>query len=272
MTENKEKLTKKELNQLWNRYMWSYNSSASFERFHAIGWVYSLFPLFKKYYNNKKSELIEAMKRHSVFFNTEAQLGSLIFGIIVALEEQKAMGKDIDEEVIKATKLGLMGPVAGVGDSMIPGVLIPILLSIAMALSVGGSIVGPIFYIVSYTGIVIFCSKFLFLRGYKLGFDSIDLIIGEKAGKLRDAIIMLGVVVMGGVAASYVELSTKLQFASGKEMRPLQGMLDGIFPKLLPLALVLTVWALMSKKKISPLLMIMILVAFSFVCAFFKII
>ena len=272
MAEKNEKMTKKELNKLWNRYMWSYNSSASFERFHAIGWVYSLIPMFKKYYGEKKTEIIEAMKRHSEFFNTEAQLGSLIFGITVGLEEQKALGKDVDGEVVKATKVGLMGPVAGVGDSMIPGMLIPILLSIGMALSGGGSALGALFYIVVYTAIIVFGSKFLFMRGYNMGLKSIDLIIGEKASRLRDAIILLGVVVMGGVAASYVGFSTKVQFASGNEMRALQDLLDGIFPKLIPLALVLISWLLMAKKKISPLAMTLILAALAFVCALFNII
>jgi mannose/fructose/N-acetylgalactosamine-specific phosphotransferase system component IID len=265
MAGSQEKLTKKELTGLWNRYMWFYNSQGNYTRFHGIGYVFSLIPLFKKYYD--KEGQIERMKVQSGFFNTEMQLGSLLFGITVGLEEQKALGNDVEDGVITGTKIGLMGPLAGIGDSMIPGMLIPILLSIAIGLSSSGSIAGPIFYIVAYTAIIVFGSRFLFFKGYNLGVDSIHLLMGEKSARIRDAIILLGVTVMGAVAASYVSLSTILELPSGEEKVPLQGLLDGIFPKLLPLLLVIGLWLLLSKKKLSPLVLTVLLMACSFIFA-----
>ena len=265
-----EKLSKQELKKLWWRYMWSYNSSASFERFHAMGIVYSLIPLFDKYY--KKEEKFEAMKRHTHFYNTEMQVGALIQGITVGLEEQKALGEDVSGDVIRANKVGLMGPIAGIGDSILVGVIIPILLSIAISLSAGGSVIGPLFYIAAFLALVLLGSKYLFDKGYVLGVDAAKIIVGEKATKIVNAIILLGVTIMGGMAASYVGLTTKISFGSGEETRMLQDILDGIFPKLLPLLLVLGVWGLMSKKKVSPLTMTLILAAFSFIAAYFNII
>jgi mannose/fructose/N-acetylgalactosamine-specific phosphotransferase system component IID len=265
-----EKLSKQELKNLWWRYMWSYNSSASFERFHAMGIVYSLIPLFDKYY--KKEEKFEAMKRHTHFYNTEMQVGALIQGITVGLEEQKALGEDVSGDVIRANKVGLMGPIAGIGDSILVGVIIPILLSIAISLSAGGSVVGPLFYIAAYLALVLLGSKYLFDKGYNLGVDAAKIIVGEKATKIVNAIIVLGVTIMGGMAASYVGLATKISFGSGEETRMLQDILDGIFPKLLPLLLVLGVWGLMTKKKVSPLTMTLVLAAFSFIAAYLNII
>jgi mannose/fructose/N-acetylgalactosamine-specific phosphotransferase system component IID len=270
MADKKERLSKVELRKLWQRYMWFYNSSASFERFHAMGIVYSLIPLFNKYY--KKEEKFEAMKRHTHFYNTEMQVGSLVQGITVGLEEQKALGEDVSGDVIKANKVGLMGPIAGIGDSLLVGVIIPILLSIAISFSTGGNVIGPLFYIFAYLALIVFGSKFLFDKGYQLGVDAVKLIIGEKATKIVNAIILLGVTIMGGMAASYVSLSTKLAFSSGEETKLLQDVLDGIFPKLLPLLLVLGIWGLMAKKKVSPLVMTIVLAVFAFVLAFFNII
>ena len=265
-----EKLSKQELKKLWWRYMWSYNSSASFERFHAMGIVYSLIPLFDKYY--KKEEKFEAMKRHTHFYNTEMQVGALIQGITVGLEEQKALGEDVSGDVIRANTVGLMGPIAGIGDSILVGVIIPILLSIAISLSAGGSVLGPLFYIAAYLALVLLGSKYLFEKGYILGVDAAKIIVGEKATKIVNAIILLGVTIMGGMAASYVGLTTKITFGSGEETRMLQDILDGIFPKLLPLLLVLGVWGLMTKKKVSPLTMTLILAVFSFIAAYLNII
>ena len=63
------------------------------------------------------------------------------------LEEAKANGEDIDGEMINGIRAGLMGPVAGIGDSLLVGTLIPILLGVALGLSSGGSPLGAIFYI-----------------------------------------------------------------------------------------------------------------------------
>jgi len=235
-----------------------------------MGIVYSLLPLFNKYYDKK--EKFAAMKRHTHFYNTEMQTGALIHGITVGLEEQKALGKDVNDDVIRANKVGLMGPIAGIGDSILVGVIIPILLSIAISLSAGGSVIGPMFYIVTFLALILLGSKFLFDKGYHLGVDAVKMIIGETAKKVVSAIVLLGVTIMGGMAASYVGLATKISFASGEETKLLQDVLDGIFPKLLPLLLVLGIWGLMAKKKVSPLTMTIILAIFSFVAAYFKII
>jgi len=267
MATEKAGLTKQELNKLWWRYMWSYNSSASYERFHAMGIVYSLLPLWHKYYD--KAKQFEAMKRHTIFYNTEMQVGSIVQGIVVGLEEQKALGKEVDDDVIRSTKVGLMGPLAGIGDSIWVGVVIPILLSIAVALSAGGNVIGPLFYVVAYLALTLFGSKYLFDQGYRMGVGAVQEILGEKAQKVVTSVLVLGVIVMGGVAASYVSLSTPLALGSGQKV---QDIFDGILPHLLPLLLVLGVWALMAKKKVSPLVMVLILAAFSFIAAFFKII
>ena len=89
---------------------------------------------------NKK----EAMQTYTAFFNTEPQLGSLVVGITAGLEEARANGDAVDSETINGMRAGLMGPIAGIGDSLIVGTLIPVLLGIALGLSKGGNISGAI--------------------------------------------------------------------------------------------------------------------------------
>lgn len=145
-----------------------------------------------------------------------------------------------------------MGPIAGIGDSMIPGMLIPILLSIGMALAAGGNILGPLFYTVAWLAIIIPGSWFLFLKGYQMGSGSVEMLVSSKSTRLREALSLLGVFVMGGVAASYVKLGTGLEFITRDGVNiHVQQMLDGIFPQLLPLAVVLGTWYLMAKRGVS---------------------
>jgi mannose/fructose/N-acetylgalactosamine-specific phosphotransferase system component IID len=263
--EPKVALDKKDLKKCWRAWMMYNLSSMSFERLESFGFCLGMMPALKKLYPNQEDRK-KAMKRHASFYNTEPQLGAIINGMAVGMEEKKANGEPIDGETINTLKVGLMGPVAGIGDSMIPGMLVPILLSIGMALAAGGSMLGPIFYIVAFNAIAIIGSYQLFMKGYKMGAGSVEMLVSHRSTKIREALSLLGVFVMGGVAASYVNLGTGLEFATkdGVDIN-VQMMLDGIFPKLLPLVVVLGTWFAMAKKGLSPVKAMLSLVVISFI-------
>ncbi|MFD3155966.1 PTS system mannose/fructose/sorbose family transporter subunit IID [Haloimpatiens sp. FM7330] len=261
MGEKIKKLDKTTLRKSWWSWYTGNLSSMSFEWLESFGFAVSMIPVIKKLYGDNKEEELKALKRHSAFYNTEPQLGSVINGIVCGLEEERANGADIDDEIINGIKIGLMGPLAGIGDAMIPGMYIPLLISIAMGLSQNGNPMGPIFYIITYLTTITALSYFVFLKGYKLGTKSVDLIVGEAAQRARESFNLLGSIVVGGVAASYVNVSTALKFPTGgnKEI-VVMDVLNGIFPKILPLLLVVFCWFLMSKKKMSPLKVMAVLI------------
>ena len=264
--ENKSLLDKKTLNKSYVRWMMYNLASTSYEFLEAFGFAYAMEPVLKKLYAKDPQEFKDAMKRHSVFYNTEPQLGALVNGITVGLEEQRAQGNsDIDGDFINSMKIGLMGPLAGIGDSMIPGMLIPILLSIGLGLASGGSVLGPLFYIVAYNLIMVLGSRFLFYKGYSLGAKSVDLFVGETAQKVTAAITVLGTVVTGGVAASYVKVPLPIVIKMSNSTIDIQKTLDGIFPALMPLLVVVVSWYFMSKKHVSPLRLILAYFVLAFV-------
>lgn len=254
-----KRLTSKELRKIWLRWAMFHLSSMSYEKLQASCWAYSMIPLLEKYYKNDKKESINLLVRHSSFYNTEPQTGAIVNGIITGMEEEKALGKDVPEEMITGVKATLMGPIAGIGDAVIQGIIVPILLSIAMAFSAGGNPFGPIFYIISYGLLGPLISYTCFKNGYKMGFKAIDLFIGESSKKIRDAFNILGVIVVGGLTASYVAFSTKIMIPYGDVKKPLQELIDGNFPKLLPLLIVLFSWNLLANKKLSSTKVILIL-------------
>ncbi|WNP34013.1 PTS system mannose/fructose/sorbose family transporter subunit IID [Enterobacter kobei] len=254
-------LTRTDLRRCWRAWMMHNLSSMSFERLESFGFCLSMLPVAKKLYPDAAARH-EMLRRHTSFYNTEPQLGAIVNGMVLGLEEKKANGEPIDGDMINTLKVGLMGPVAGIGDSMIPGMLIPILLSIGMALAAGGSALGPLFYAVAWLAIIIPGSWFLFLKGYKMGSGSVEMLVSSKSTRLREALSLLGVFVMGGVAASYVKLSTGLAFITQDGVNiHVQQMLDGIFPQLLPLIVVLGTWYLMAKRGVSPVKAMLLLLA-----------
>ena len=257
----KQGLTNKDLNQLWLRWAFTHLSSMSYEKLQAHAFAWSYIPFANKYYADDPEAKRRLLVRQSVFYNTEPQTGTLVNGIVASLEENIALGGDVDEEMPNNVKTALMGPLAGIGDSIIQGIIVPILLSIGMSLAAGGSPLGPLFYIISWGIIGPLISFVCFRTGYKLGVGAVDMIVGETARRLTDAFNVLGIMVIGALSAGNIALVTTLNIPMGGDWAPLQDTLDGVFPKILPLIAVLVTWWMLDKKQFSPTKVILILTA-----------
>lgn len=250
-----ERLSKTALNKLWNRYMWFYNGCTNFQNFYGNGWAWVLRPLFEKYYD--KEGIIDGMMNHLDWYNCEAQTASVIAGVVVGMEEDRALTGNTNQEVIRATKAALQGPVAGIGDSIVQGTLIPLLLGIGINLTQSAGVVGPIFYIVSYLFCIVVGSYFLFHQGYKLGSAAMSTIAGGSLNKIIDAFMLFGAIVVGALGANYVKPSLAISWTSGEAVTTLQSIIDGIFPRLLSLILILICYWLAKKKNVSMVKMIL---------------
>ena len=244
---------------------WYYGNLTCFSQEHmqTFGYLVSMLPIVEDLYD-KKEDQQRALTTYSAFFNTEPQIGAMIVGVTVGLEEARANGEAIDDETINGIRAGLMGPLAGIGDSLIVGTLIPILLGIAMGLSEGGSPLGAIFYIVVWNLLAYFGMRLAYYRGYDLGGAAVEALVGPNATALRDSIVMIGTMVIGAVCATWVSITTSLSLPGGGT---LQGTLDGIYPKLLPLGFTILCWWLMTKKKVSPIVTMLILLVIAFLGA-----
>ena len=248
MSTETKKVTQQDLDKAWWNWMFFWASAFSMERMQSIAFIHCLSPVLKKFYGDDKEGMTSALKRHMVFFNTEPQTGVIANGVTIALEEQRFNGTPIDDEMINAVKAGIMGPMAGIGDSMIPGTLIPILLAIGMGMSQNGSPLGAIFYMVAYLAIILSLSHWLFNMGYKYGTEVMGELASGSFRKVTSTMAVLGLVVSGGIGASIISLRTPLGFAQGELAVSLQSTLDGIFPSLLPLILTLWLWRGMRTK------------------------
>ena len=258
---NQSRLTKKELRQIWYRWGFTHLSSMSYEKLQAHAWAFSYIPFAEKYYKDDPEAKRRLYIRHSMFYNTEPQTGQIINGIVASMEEEIALGKNVPEELPVNIKATLMGPLAGIGDSLIQGIIVPILLSIAMGMAANGNPIGPLFYILTYGILGPLISYLSFFYGYKLGVNAIDNIIGDNVKRITDAFNILGIMVVGGLAAGNIVLNSTLEIPMGESMRSLQSVLDDIFPKILPLSMVLIAWWLVSAKQLSATKVILILTA-----------
>lgn len=243
-------LTKKEKNRLFTRYLLFGAVGVDPVYLQGKSWPWWLLPFYRKYYSGK--ELSDNLLRHFTWYNTEPILGSIIFGIVLGMEERKAIHGDITGETITAIKSSLMGPVAGIGDSLIQGTLIPILITLVIAISgKSGSILGPIFYIVALLAIILTLAFTLFREGFKLGKDAIDYFGSIGINKITNSIAVFGLIIVGTLASSMVKIPLKISYLNGGKKVLFSDTLDGIFPNLVALLVILLFYWLLKKKNVK---------------------
>ena len=261
------KLSKKALTRSFHNWYYGNLTCFSQEHMQTFGYLCCMLPLVEELYTDEDKKA-EAMNTYTAFFNTEPQLGTVVIGITAGLEEARANGQeDVDEETINGLRAGLMGPIAGIGDSLVVGTVIPILLGIAMGMSTGGSPLGAIFYIIVWNLFAYFGMRFLYFKGYELGTKAVEFLIGDVGEAIREAVTTLGGIVIGAVSATWVSVTTSFQLvgADGEPYMVLQEKLDSVFPGLLTAVFVILCWWLMSKKQLSPIKVMLLLVVIAFV-------
>lgn len=260
-SKDEKKLSKKDIIKSWFRWFMFAQSNYNYERLQATAFAHSMMPVIKKLYSSKE-ERKSAVERHLSFFNTEPICGSVIHGVTIAMEEERANDKPITDQSLNAIKTGLMGPLAGVGDTLTQGVITPIILAICIGITNTQNIVGPIIFLIAQYVIMTTISFTMWTNGYKFGKKAVEEILkGGKINKVIEAASLLGTLVMGGLVGRFVNLQTFITFKMGEVNFSLQkDLLDKLMPGLIPL--VLTLWVLhLVKKGVSPIKLMGILIA-----------
>ena len=266
--------------------------SWNYERMQNGGWAFSIIPAIKKLYKTEE-ERSAALKRHLEFFNTHPYVASPVIGVTLALEEERANGAEVDDAAIQGVKVGMMGPLAGVGDPVFWFTVRPILGALGASLAMTGNIMGPILFFVLWNvirwGFMWYTQEF----GYKAGAKITEDLSGGLLQKVTKGASILGMFILGSLVQRWVSISFqpvvskvslsdgayidwgKLpegakgiqqafeQYASGQSLTPtkittLQNNLDSLIPGLVPLLLTLfCMWLL--KKNVSPIIIIIAL-------------
>ena len=265
-TEKKIKLTKKDVSHSY--WLWQFFSHANYnyERMQGGAFAHCMAPALAKLYP-KKEDKVAALQRHLVFFNTNPNFGTLIHGAVLAMEEEKANGAEISDDAINSVKTGLMGPLAGIGDALDQGVIIPLIVALGISLAAAGNVFGSLLVLFGLPLVLILIARYFWMKGYQLGSNAVTAVLaGGKMKRLISAAGILGCTVMGGLISSYVSFSLKINFNIGDSAFDLQSSIfDAIMPNLLPLAVTLGVFALLSKKKFSSLQIMLGIVVIGFV-------
>ena len=270
--------------------------SWNYERMQNVGWAYTLIPAIKKLYTTKEDRTA-ALKRHLEFFNTHPYVASPIIGVTLALEEERANGAAIDDTAIQGVKIGMMGPLAGIGDPVFWFTVRPILCALGASLAASGNILGPILFFVLWNVIRMSFIWYTQEFGYRAGSAITQDLSGGLLKDITKGASILGMFILAVLVERWVSIKfavslpakklaegAYINFPNGSvtggklqqiladqasglsltKMAPntLQANLDSLIPGLMGLLLTfLAMWLL--KKKVSPIVMIIGIFIFS---------
>ena len=229
--------------------------SFNFERMQAMGFCYTLMPAIRKVYRGDKAAEAAALKRHLEFYNTHPWVSSVVFGVTAAMEEQKAKGEEISEETITSVKVGLMGPLAGVGDPIFWGTARPVLAALGASLALNGSIVGPLLFFVGINLLRVLTRWYGLKFGYERGTEMVTEVGGGQLKKITQMAAIMGLFVMGALVSKWTTI--KFPTVVSKVADPdtqivkvttVQSILDQLLPGLAALGLTFLCMWLLNKK------------------------
>ena len=236
-------LDKKTLNKMVWRSL-NLQGSFNYERMQANGWLYGILPGLLAIHGEDSDDLKLSMAHNLEFFNTHPFLVTFVMGIILCLEQQKA-----DINTIRAVRVAAMGPLGGIGDAIFWFTLVPIAAGIGSNMAIQGSIAGPIVFLALFN-IVQFAVRFFLMHwSYKLGTSAIE-VLTANAKEFTHAASLLGVFVVGALTSNYGGTTIAPVLENGTTV---QSILDGVLPKMIPMALTLGMYLLMKGKGWTPI-------------------
>ena len=267
----KKKIKKSSLVKSFIDFTFFAQSCYNYEKLQSISFAQCMYHILKDLYDTPE-EIGREMSKHTSFFNTETDIGCVIHGIVCAMEEERANTgaeeSEITAESIVSVKTGLMGPFAGIGDSLFQGILSPLFISICVSIALEGNQIAPILLILLTCGVFLSIAYISWMSGYKMGTNIVDKLIGSNMMQY----IMLGAgivgcMAMGALVANNVSVYTPIKIAiSEANTIFVQGALfDSILKGILPLTITLVTWYFMSKKNWSAMKMICVLTVVAFI-------
>ena len=234
-------------------------ASFNYERMQACGWLWGMLPGLQKIHTNKE-DLKASMAHNLDFLNTHPFLVTFVMGIVLSLEQNKA-----DTATIRSVRISAAGPLGGIGDALFWLTLVPITAGLTANMAMEGQIIGAVLFLIIFNAVQFAVRFGLMYWSYGLGTKAVTLLT-SSAKEFTRAASILGICVVGGLIANYG--GTSLRIVVGDPAINIQGLLDGVLPKLIPLLITLGIYVLIKKGWTPVKCIILILVVGILGCAF----
>ena len=231
----------------------------------ASGFCYSMMPFINRFYSGSEEKKKEALSRSMSYFNTTITCSTFIMGLVASMEKKNSEQPDFDAGSINAVKSSLMGPLAGIGDSIFWGVLRVIAAGIAVGMGAAGNVLAPVVFLLLFNIPSLLVKYYGTFLGYKLGSEYIQKVYASGLMNiLTKGASTVGLIMVGGMTASMVTFRSAFELTmDGESVLSLQPMLYQIFVGMVPLGLTMLCYYLLKKKNVSITTLILGVIALS---------
>ncbi|NTW95521.1 MAG: hypothetical protein HGB31_02755 [Erysipelotrichaceae bacterium] len=263
LTHERILLTKKQVKRARNRWFRTAQVCFNYESMQAASVVYAMGPSLELIYQGQPEALKKSLKAHFRFFNTQPWMANLILSSALAVEENG--GEDAIEGA-SSIRTSLMGPFAGLGDSILTVLPKTIFGAIAAYMAIEGNPTGVTLCLA--IGLVMLGLRFkLWDLGYTQGVRFVNA-SQSRLKSVTDAASVLGLVVVGALIASNVKVNVPVVFTIGESVTRVQDIFNKILPNMLPLLAVIFCYWLLGKKKMTSAKMVWLIIGISILGAY----
>ena len=188
-------------------------ASWNFERLQNVGFTAAIFNMLARHYGKDRENLEKAVKRHMNFFNTHIFFSSAVLGVMARMEEE--LPDTVPEEKerdIENTKMGIMGPLAAIGDSLFWSGLKPFALLLGSGIIFLSGYTMQAWFAAALAALAVYNLPRMFIKYYllfKSYYDYRELFVFIQKVKFQDimkSIKIIGLGLLGGIMAGYFHL------------------------------------------------------------------
>ncbi|BBB49632.1 PTS system mannose/fructose/sorbose family transporter subunit IID [Pelolinea submarina] len=238
-------------------------SAFNYERYQGLGFCFSMIPVLRRLYKGTE-EFAPALQRHMLFYNSNTWLPGIPLGVAATMEARRKQIGDVSEDAITGMKSALMGPLAGIGDSLFWLTVRPIVGGIAVAMALDGNTFAPLFFFIMMNVVHLAVRWYATKYGFSQGTKLVDEVSGDKVQTIMTIATEVGLMSVGALVGTWLNITTPLVFTQGETSLVLQDMLNKIMPKMLPLIATILV-ALWYKKGGKPWMIMLALIGIGLV-------
>lgn len=240
--------------------------------YQGLGYALSIYPALKKIYADDPDKLAEELEKNCEFYNTNPNLVPFVTSLHLSMVDAGSEYEDV-----RGIKMALMGPLAGIGDSLSQFCIAPLFSTIFSSLAMSGVAIAPLGFLAAMNGVLCTLKFIVGTQGKKLGTTIIDK-LSESMGLISETANLVGVTVIAGLVATYVKMKVNINFAAGAAVEGvkqstvnIQSLLDGIAPALLPVLYTALMYYLIKKKGMDTYKLVIITVILGVALSYFGI-
>ncbi|MCL4506074.1 MAG: PTS system mannose/fructose/sorbose family transporter subunit IID [Chloroflexi bacterium] len=256
---NAPRLTGNDLRLSLLLWVFFHDAGLNFELSQNMGFATAMAPIASRLYGDVQ-ERAACLRRHLTLFTTEFSVGALLVGATAAMEERRAAGEAISDAEIVGAKTGLMAALGVSGEALVVGGITALGVAIGAALARQQTLLGPFLFVVFEAAAVLAIAYASFNLGYT-AFRRLDAwarandwLRAGLFGAVRLGTFMLGALVLSAVPVG-LPAAAVIQIDAARI--PLQAaLLDGIMPRMIPLAVTLGLWWLLRYRNINPMVLL----------------